>query len=226
MAVICFLPKNWILKCTKANSLPCAQKMSSCVVLLWIKEPYFYLCSLHLSFEYCPTGQWYPVTVPTLPCCCLVTQPSPTLCDSMDYGLPGSSAHEFSRQGYWSGEPFSFPRPLPDPRIKPESPALQADSLLSELAGKPLPCPTSCWRCSVTGDRGRENDCLSIFCDSSWILNNTAGSLSLSYSLKLCKVCRWCSSLYIFFHFLRIMHKHAFLLSSAKQILFAHKFLE
>ena len=35
----------------------------------------------------------------------------------------------FSRQEHWSGLPFPSPRDLPDPRIKPRSPALQADSL-------------------------------------------------------------------------------------------------
>ena len=39
---------------------------------------------------------------------------------------------EFSRQEYWSGLPFPTPGDLPDPGIKPGSPALQADSLLSE----------------------------------------------------------------------------------------------
>ena len=34
---------------------------------------------------------------------------------------------EFSRQEYWSGQPFPSPD-LPDPGIEPESPALQADS--------------------------------------------------------------------------------------------------
>ena len=43
----------------------------------------------------------------------------------------------FSRQGYWNGLPFPFPGDLPDPGIKPGSPALQADSLLSEPPGKP-----------------------------------------------------------------------------------------
>ena len=33
----------------------------------------------------------------------LVTQSCPTLCDSMDYSLPGSLSMEFSRQEYWSG---------------------------------------------------------------------------------------------------------------------------
>ena len=43
----------------------------------------------------------------------------------------------FSRQGYWSGLPFPSPGDLPNPGIKPESPALQADALPSEAPGKP-----------------------------------------------------------------------------------------
>ena len=51
---------------------------------------------------------------------------------------------EFSRQEYWSGLPFPSPGNLPDPGMKPVSPAFQTDSLLSEppekfrylLAGK------------------------------------------------------------------------------------------
>ena len=45
---------------------------------------------------------------------------------------------EFSRQGYWSGLPFSSPEVLPDPGFKPRSPALQVDSLPSEPPGKPI----------------------------------------------------------------------------------------
>ena len=44
---------------------------------------------------------------------------------------------EFSRQDYWSGLPFPLPGDLPDPGIKPRSPTLQSDSLLSEPPGKP-----------------------------------------------------------------------------------------
>ena len=43
----------------------------------------------------------------------------------------------FSRQEYWRGEPFPFPGDLPNPGIKPGSPALQADSLPSEPPRKP-----------------------------------------------------------------------------------------
>ena len=44
---------------------------------------------------------------------------------------------EFSRQEYWSALPFPSPGDLPDPRIKPRSPSLQADTLPSEPTGKP-----------------------------------------------------------------------------------------
>ena len=43
----------------------------------------------------------------------------------------------FFRQEYWSGMPFPSPGDLPDPGIKPPSPALQADALPSEPPGKP-----------------------------------------------------------------------------------------
>jgi len=33
----------------------------------------------------------------------------------------------FFRQEYWNGLPFPSPRDLPDPRIKPNFPSLQAD---------------------------------------------------------------------------------------------------
>ena len=44
---------------------------------------------------------------------------------------------EFSRQENWNRLPFPPPGDLSDPGIKPGSPALQADSLLSEPPGKP-----------------------------------------------------------------------------------------
>ena len=44
---------------------------------------------------------------------------------------------EFPRQAYLSGEPFPSLGDLPDTGIKPWSPVLQADVLLSEPSGKP-----------------------------------------------------------------------------------------
>ena len=42
---------------------------------------------------------------------------------------------EFSTQEYWKGLPFPSAEDLPDPGIKPGSPALQADSLPSGFPG-------------------------------------------------------------------------------------------
>ena len=54
-------------------------------------------------------------------------QTCPTLCDLVAHQAPLSMG--FSRQEHWNGLPFPSPEDLPDPGIKPRSPALQAGSL-------------------------------------------------------------------------------------------------
>ena len=66
----------------------------------------------------------------------LVAQLCLTVCNPMDCSRQSLSM-EFSRQECWSGLPFPFSEDLPHPGIKPASPALQADCLLSEAPGKP-----------------------------------------------------------------------------------------
>ena len=44
---------------------------------------------------------------------------------------------EFSRPEYWSGQAFPSPGDLPNPGIKPRSPALQVNSLPADPQGKP-----------------------------------------------------------------------------------------
>ena len=66
---------------------------------------------------------------------------------------------ESSRQEYWRGLPFPSPGDLPDPGTEPGSPALQADSLLSEPPG--LQLVERLWKAakvfgSVTEDWGCE----------------------------------------------------------------------
>ena len=64
----------------------------------------------------------------------LVAQSCLTPCDPMGcIACQAPLSMEFSRQVYWSGLPFPSSRDLPDPGIKPESPALQADYSPSEL---------------------------------------------------------------------------------------------
>ena len=66
----------------------------------------------------------------------LVTQSGPTLCSSMTGICQAPLSMEFSRQEYWSGLIFHCLGDLPDPRIEPGSPKLQADSLPSEPAAQ------------------------------------------------------------------------------------------
>ena len=75
-----------------------------------------------------------------------IAQLCPTLCDPMDFSLPGSSVHGILQaRNHWSGLPFpspgcceqmyalmqcpAAPGDLPKPGIKSRSPALQADAL-------------------------------------------------------------------------------------------------
>ena len=64
--------------------------------------------------------------------CAQSHQSCPTLCDPMDRALPAPLSIGFSRQEYWSRLPCLPPGRLPDPGIKPTSPAssaLQVDSV-------------------------------------------------------------------------------------------------
>ena len=66
----------------------------------------------------------------------LVAKSHRTLCDPLDYSPPGSSVQRILEARILNGLLFPSPGDLPDLGIKPGSPALQADSLLTELPGK------------------------------------------------------------------------------------------
>ena len=65
-----------------------------------------------------------------------VIQSCLTLCDPMDCSLQGSSIHGIFQARVLEWVAISFSRGLPDPGIEPRSPALQADTLLSEPPGE------------------------------------------------------------------------------------------
>ena len=67
---------------------------------------------------------------------CLVTQSCLTL-QPMDCSLSRTCPWGFSRQEHWSGLLCPPPGHLPNPGIKPRSPALQADSVPSDPPVKP-----------------------------------------------------------------------------------------
>ena len=67
----------------------------------------------------------------------LVAQSCSTLCNQMDYSLPGSSMHIILQARILAWVAIPSPRDFPNPGIKPRSPALHADSLLSKPPGSP-----------------------------------------------------------------------------------------
>ena len=67
----------------------------------------------------------------------LVAQTCPTLCDPVDCSPPGSSVHGILQARILEWVAMLSSRDLPNPGIKPRSPALQAGSLPSEPPGKP-----------------------------------------------------------------------------------------
>ena len=75
----------------------------------------------------------------------------------------------FSRQEYWIELPFPSPGDLPGPRFEPRSPALQADSLLTELPGD--------WNLSSS----RQSCRLCMLCD--WPLIKTLNTRAWASSL-------------------------------------------
>ena len=63
----------------------------------------------------------------------LVAKLCPTLVIQWIVACQAPLSMGFSRQEYWSGLPFPSAGDLPNPGIEPRSPALQADSLPTEL---------------------------------------------------------------------------------------------
>ena len=66
-----------------------------------------------------------------------VAQSCPTLRNPMDFSLPGSSVHGILQARILEWEAVPFSGDLSNPEIKPRSPTLWVDSLLSEQPGKP-----------------------------------------------------------------------------------------
>ena len=98
----------------------------------------------HFSTGSWNPGSWHPASCLLLKLYLktgggLVAKMCPTLMTPWTVAFQASLSMGFSRQEYWSWLPYPPPGDLPDPRIEPGSPAFQADSLPTELRGKPIP---------------------------------------------------------------------------------------
>ena len=80
-------------------------------------------------------GKKYPLI--SLICLCLLVLKKNALYIQCVFFIFWTPSMEFSRQEYWSEFPFPSSGDLPNPGLEPGSPALQVDSLPTELLGKP-----------------------------------------------------------------------------------------
>ena len=69
-------------------------------------------------------------------CVCSVVSSCLTVYNPMDCSPPGALSVRFPRQEYWSGLPFPPPGNLPNPGIKPASPASPALCVPLSHSGK------------------------------------------------------------------------------------------
>ena len=80
------------------------------------------------------TGLGHVSDFGTIPCVCAQSPRCAQLfVTPWTAALQASLSMGFFRQEYWRALPFPSPEDLPNPGIKPGSPALQADSLPTEL---------------------------------------------------------------------------------------------
>ena len=80
---------------------------------------------------------------------CSVAKLCPTLATPRTVACQAPLSMGFSRKEHWSGLPLSSSGELPNPGIEPRPPALQADSLLTELREKP--------KCDTVDGTARQN---------------------------------------------------------------------
>ena len=128
----------------------CMEAAGPRVLGLWASSPVYIL--------QCLVRPWQAVLPGPLPpergCLLLSSQPDPShlVLHVRLLAAPPAAAPQaplsisFTRQEYWSGQPFPPPGDPPDPGIKlasPVAPALQEDSLPAEPPGKPSHLPIS-----------------------------------------------------------------------------------
>ena len=92
----------------------------------------FYVAENDRNIEECLLNWFWYQEIP----CCLVTKSCLTLCEPMDSPTPAPPSMGFSRQGYWSGLQFPSQGDLPNPEIKPRSPAVAGGFSTIVLPGK------------------------------------------------------------------------------------------
>ena len=103
------------------------------------------VCQASLSVDFSRQEYWL----------CVHAQSHPTPGNPIYYSPPGPLSMGFSRQGYWNVLPFPSPEDLPNPGIKPASPAFAGGFFITEPPGKPKSSMLLLLSHSVVSDSSR-----------------------------------------------------------------------
>ena len=108
-------------------AMPCGMWDLSLLSRNWTWAPLYWKCSI-LATE--PSRKFH--------CYCSVAKSCPTLLQSHVWAVARQAplSMGFSRQEYWSGLPFPSPGNLPNPGVKPISPASAGKFFTTESPGK------------------------------------------------------------------------------------------
>ena len=137
----CLATKLFLTLCDPVDSSPlgCSvHGISQARILEWVAISFSRGSSwprdkTHISWL---AGGFFTTEPPEKPSQMKLAQSCLTLCDPMDCSPPGCSVHGISQARILEWLPFASPEDLPNPVIKPRSPALQTYSLESEPPGK------------------------------------------------------------------------------------------
>ena len=131
----------------------------------------------------------------------LIIKLCPTLATAQTVAHQAPLCMGFSGQEYWSGLPFPSPGDLPDPVCEPGSPALQADSLPTELQGKPtvVPCWLSVENIAVISWVLRRLSSLKDFhLEFPWCWGNTSSLITIISASEIRELNRFFAYVYLF----------------------------
>ena len=112
-------------------SIPQFKNNSGKIVNFKVKQPMWHPCTVTYFEQFMVNELKLTLSFK------LLTFKLSTPCDPLDCSPPISSVHGILLARILVWVAISFSRDLPDPGIKPESPALQSDSLLSEPQASP-----------------------------------------------------------------------------------------
>ena len=129
--ILCLYSFRWETHCHSIGvALQVMYYFPLFLLRLFVKiNSYWNIVDLQCCVSFCCWAEWISLHT----CMCYSFSCVPLFAIPWTLACQASLSMGFSRQEYWSEQPFPSTRNLPNPGFKPRSPSLQADSLPSQI---------------------------------------------------------------------------------------------